>query len=61
VIVGVLAAAWAIALAIWRFGDVERRWQEAAERSRARRAIEEALVPGQRDLDVLAERQVEPV
>jgi nickel/cobalt transporter (NiCoT) family protein len=61
VIVGVFAAAWAIALAIWRFGNVERRWQEAAERSRARRAIEEALVSGPPDLDVLAERQVEPV
>ncbi|GAC1404436.1 MAG: HoxN/HupN/NixA family nickel/cobalt transporter [Mycobacterium sp.] len=30
-IVGIFVAAWAIALAVWRFGQVERRWSPAAD------------------------------
>jgi high-affinity nickel-transport protein len=61
VIVGVFVVVWALALALWRFGDVERRWEDAAERSRARHRIEGALVPGHGDFELVGERQVEPV
>jgi high-affinity nickel-transport protein len=30
-IVGLFVAAWLIALAVWRFGQVEKRWAPAAE------------------------------
>jgi high-affinity nickel-transport protein len=36
VIVGVFVATWVIALAVWRFGRIEARWEDAAARSRAR-------------------------
>jgi high-affinity nickel-transport protein len=58
IIVGVFVVVWAIALLVWRFGDVERRWEEAAERSRARRSTELALTSGGGES---VERQVEPV
>jgi high-affinity nickel-transport protein len=61
VIVGVFVVVWALALSLWRFGDVERRWEDAAERSRARHRIEGALVPGHGDFELVGERQVEPV
>ncbi len=31
-IAGLFVATWAIALAVWRFGDVERRWSAGLER-----------------------------
>jgi high-affinity nickel-transport protein len=32
IIVGVFVATWVVALAIWHFGDIERRWEtQAAE------------------------------
>jgi high-affinity nickel-transport protein len=31
VIVGVFVLTWAVALAVWRFGRIEQRWQPAAE------------------------------
>ena len=30
-IVGLFIAAWLIALAVWRFGEVEKRWAPAVE------------------------------
>jgi nickel/cobalt transporter (NiCoT) family protein len=35
VIVGMFVVVWAIAIAIWRFGRVEARWDDALERVRA--------------------------
>ncbi len=67
VIVGVFAAVWAVALVVWRFGHVERRWEAAAERSRARRAVERALVSGgagpagPAEAAEAADRRMEPV
>jgi nickel/cobalt transporter (NiCoT) family protein len=61
VIVGVFVVVWALALSLWRFGEVERRWEDAAERSRARHRMEGALVSGHGEFEVVAERQVEPV
>jgi nickel/cobalt transporter (NiCoT) family protein len=61
VIVGVFAAVWAIALVVWRFGDVERRWEAAAEQARARRLIEQASSSGAGEFQAMVERQVEPV
>jgi high-affinity nickel-transport protein len=37
VIVGLFVVTWAIALAVWRFGHVEQRWDESAQRHRAAR------------------------
>jgi nickel/cobalt transporter (NiCoT) family protein len=36
IIVGVFVATWVIALAIWHFGDIERKWEEQAARAYAR-------------------------
>jgi high-affinity nickel-transport protein len=35
VIVGLFVVTWIVALAIWRFGRIETRWDEAADRARA--------------------------
>ena len=35
VIVGLFVVTWAVALAVWRFGRVEERWDAAANRARA--------------------------
>jgi len=35
VIVGMFVVVWALALAVWRFGRVEARWDAAAQRARA--------------------------
>jgi high-affinity nickel-transport protein len=35
IIVGVFVATWAIALAIWHFGDIERKWEDQAARAYA--------------------------
>jgi nickel/cobalt transporter (NiCoT) family protein len=35
IIVGVFVATWVIALAIWHFGDIERKWEDQAARSYA--------------------------
>ncbi|MGC2192511.1 MAG: HoxN/HupN/NixA family nickel/cobalt transporter, partial [Candidatus Dormiibacterota bacterium] len=35
VIVGLFVVTWVVALAIWRFGKVEHRWDQAAARARA--------------------------
>jgi high-affinity nickel-transport protein len=37
IIVGLFVVVWVLALAIWRFGHVEARWEAAAARSRAER------------------------
>ena len=34
--VGLFAVTWAAALAIWRFGRIEQRWERAAARQRPR-------------------------
>ena len=39
VIVALFVATWLVALAVWRFGQVERRWDEAAAAARAERAL----------------------
>ena len=36
IIVGMFAITWMIALAVWRFGRIEQRWDEAAMRARQR-------------------------
>jgi high-affinity nickel-transport protein len=36
IIVGVFVATWVIALAIWHFGDIERKWEDQAARAYAR-------------------------
>src|SRR3984885_2017791 len=36
IIVGVFVATWGVALAIWHFGDIERRWETQAARAYAR-------------------------
>jgi nickel/cobalt transporter (NiCoT) family protein len=61
VIVGVFVAVWAIALMAWRLGHIERRWEEAAERSRARQSVERALTSGLDRFEEVMEREVEPV
>ena len=61
VIVGVFVVVWAIALAVWRFGRVEGRWEAAAERSRRRDAVEQALTTGLHELEELGQREPEPV
>jgi high-affinity nickel-transport protein len=38
VIVGVFVATWVAALAVWRFGRIEARWEEQAAAARAARA-----------------------
>ncbi len=35
VIVGVFVATWAVALAVWHFGDIERKWEQQAAEARA--------------------------
>ena len=42
IIVGLFALTWIVALAIWRFGNVERRWDEAAGVARSRVLVLEA-------------------
>jgi high-affinity nickel-transport protein len=61
IIVGVFVVVWAVALAVWRFGRVESRWEAAAERSRQRRLIEQALTSGLDELEELGRREPEPV
>jgi high-affinity nickel-transport protein len=55
VIVGVFVVVWAAALLVWRFGQIESRWEAAAERSRERRDIELALTSGLGELEGLGE------
>ncbi|MCU1493192.1 MAG: hoxN 1 [Acidimicrobiaceae bacterium] len=38
-IVGLFVATWVVALAIWRFGEVEQRWERAAATARAEREL----------------------
>lgn len=38
IIAGMFVAVWVIALGIWRFGDIESRWEASAERHRCERA-----------------------
>jgi len=49
VIVGLFVVTWIVALAVWRYGQVERRWDEAAATARAERALRE---PGFDEEDV---------
>jgi high-affinity nickel-transport protein len=35
IIVGLFVITWAAALAIWRFGRIEQRWERAAARQRS--------------------------
>ncbi len=41
-LVGLFVAVWILALAIWRFGKVEHRWEAAAAASRENRLLEPA-------------------
>jgi high-affinity nickel-transport protein len=34
VIVGMFVVTWAVALSIWRFGNIEARWDAAAAKAR---------------------------
>jgi len=43
-IVGLFILVWVLALGIWKFGAVERRWERAAERNRAARGQAPDLV-----------------
>jgi len=36
-IVGTFVAVWALAIAVWKYGEVETRWETAAARHRAAR------------------------
>ena len=56
---GVFVVVWAAALLVWRFGQVESRWESAAERARARRGIETALTTGLDRLENVDELQPE--
>jgi high-affinity nickel-transport protein len=44
VIVGVFVVVWALALAIWHFGQVETRWKVSAEVARAVRAADDCEI-----------------
>jgi nickel/cobalt transporter (NiCoT) family protein len=37
-IVGVFVVTWVVALSVWRFGQIETRWEERAAEARAARA-----------------------
>ncbi|HUC36181.1 MAG TPA: HoxN/HupN/NixA family nickel/cobalt transporter [Acidimicrobiales bacterium] len=39
VIVGVFVVTWAVALCVWRFGNIEARWEADAAKSRARELV----------------------
>ena len=39
VVVGLFVATWAIALAIWRYGHIEERWDAAADKARREAAL----------------------
>jgi high-affinity nickel-transport protein len=60
-IVGLFVVVWVAALAAWRFGRIESRWEAAAERSRQRSAIEQALASGLEELEALPDLQAERV
>jgi high-affinity nickel-transport protein len=45
VIVGIFVATWVIALAIWHFGDIERKWEHEATEARAARHVEARPAP----------------
>jgi len=46
VIVGLFVATWVVALAIWRYGHIEARWEAAAIEARAERgAVTPAVDP----------------
>jgi nickel/cobalt transporter (NiCoT) family protein len=48
VLVGMFVASWLAALAIWRFGHVEQRWERAAAQARrARGEVPDAVAAGQ--------------
>jgi hypothetical protein len=40
VLVGLFVAVWVLSLGIWRSGQVEARWEDAAARARAARALD---------------------
>ena len=58
---GHLVVVWAVALLVWRFGQVEHRWETAAERSRRRQAVELALASGLTEREDRAALEPEPV
>ncbi|HVV76981.1 MAG TPA: HoxN/HupN/NixA family nickel/cobalt transporter [Mycobacteriales bacterium] len=41
IIVGLFVVTWVLALGVWRFGNVEARWEDAAARARARARLAE--------------------
>jgi len=47
-IVGLFVVVWVAALALWRWGRIESRWEAAAERSRRRRPSRWRWPPGSR-------------
>jgi high-affinity nickel-transport protein len=58
--VGIFVVVWVIALAIWRFGRIEARWESSAELSRPSRPIGGAAGAGAIGLDETREYQPEP-
>jgi high-affinity nickel-transport protein len=43
IIVGLFVATWVVALSIWRFGHIERRWDDAARLARAEAGLSGSL------------------
>ena len=61
VIAAVFVVVWATALLVWRFGNVERRWESAAEQSRRRQPPALTLTSGLTDMEDLSALEPEPV
>jgi high-affinity nickel-transport protein len=45
-IAGVFVATWAVALLVWRYGRIEARWEEAAQRAREARGLHSGVEVG---------------
>jgi high-affinity nickel-transport protein len=45
-IVGIFVVTWIVALSIWRFGNIEARWEQSATVARQRRQREMEMEPG---------------
>jgi high-affinity nickel-transport protein len=58
--VGIFVVVWVLALAVWRFGHIEARWESSAEHSRQRRSIEGASGAGRVEGVEVLDYQPEP-
>ena len=58
--VGIFVVVWVMALAIWRFGRIEARWESSAERTSQSRSIGGVPGAGPIGLDEIGEYQPEP-